>query len=196
MALQPYPDSVVWCVLEDGSALSFTHQPEQEVYAWSRHSFPRLRMKQVVGLGTVTDNPSDYTRADVVFLAETEDGDAVLAVPTDDWTDRGPGVETPVMASFTTLRPELQDHTVAGVRKNVKDVLVRIHESGVLRVRPAAGGLAAQEIRLPAGALTASGDFKVMPNGYVDDDGRMRFESDDGRPSEVLAVVFNMEVSQ
>lgn len=195
MALQSYPDTVVWCVLEDGSALSFTHQPEQEVYAWSRHSFPGLRMRQVVGLGTVTDSTSDYTRGDVVFLAETESGGTVFAVPRADWQDVVGGVARPVEAAFETLRPESQDRTIAGRHKNVKDVLVRIHESGPLSVLPASGTVPARPIRLPAGATTASGDFKVMPSGYVTDDGRMRFASADALPSEVLAVVYDMEVA-
>lgn len=195
MALQSYPDSVVWCVLDDGSALSFTHQPEQDVYAWSRHSVPGLKLKQAVGLGTVTDSSSDYTRGDVVFVAETTSGAPVFAVPRSDWKDVVSGAEAPVSSFFVTLRPESQERTLAGRAKNVKDVLVRIHESGPLSAAPASGGLAAQQIRLPSGQSTASGDFKVMPRGYVNGDGQMKFVSSGATPSEVLAVVYDMEVS-
>ena len=37
---QMFPDSVVWCVMADGTLAAFTYMPEQEVYAWSRASLP------------------------------------------------------------------------------------------------------------------------------------------------------------
>ena len=36
-AYQQYPNSVLWCVMSDGTALSFTFHREHEVWAWARH---------------------------------------------------------------------------------------------------------------------------------------------------------------
>lgn len=36
-AYQQYPHSVLWCVMSDGKALSFTFHREHEVWAWARH---------------------------------------------------------------------------------------------------------------------------------------------------------------
>ena len=37
-AYQQKPNSVVWCVMSDGTLLSFTYIKEQEVWAWAQHS--------------------------------------------------------------------------------------------------------------------------------------------------------------
>lgn len=36
-AYQQYPNSILWCVMSDGSLLSFTFHREHEVWAWARH---------------------------------------------------------------------------------------------------------------------------------------------------------------
>lgn len=36
-AWQQEPDSIIWCVLEDGGLLSLTYMPEQQLVAWARH---------------------------------------------------------------------------------------------------------------------------------------------------------------
>ena len=35
---QEYPDSIVWCVLSDGTMLSMTYHREQQIVAWARHT--------------------------------------------------------------------------------------------------------------------------------------------------------------
>tara|TARA_Y100000401_G_scaffold48082_1_gene37275 strand:+ start:5187 stop:7922 length:2736 start_codon:yes stop_codon:yes gene_type:complete len=37
LAYQQEPDSVVWCVREDGQTAALTYQPDQQVIGWSRH---------------------------------------------------------------------------------------------------------------------------------------------------------------
>ena len=37
MSYQQEPDNLIWCVLTDGSLLSLTYLPEEDVLAWSRH---------------------------------------------------------------------------------------------------------------------------------------------------------------
>jgi hypothetical protein len=37
-AYQQHPDSILWCVLSDGSLVGFTYMPEHEVYAWFKAS--------------------------------------------------------------------------------------------------------------------------------------------------------------
>lgn len=37
IAYQPEPDSVIWCVRNDGQLCSLTYQPEQNVVGWARH---------------------------------------------------------------------------------------------------------------------------------------------------------------
>lgn len=37
MAVQKNPDSIVWCVLDDGSLISMTYERDQNVIAWAKH---------------------------------------------------------------------------------------------------------------------------------------------------------------
>lgn len=41
-AYQQSPDSVVWCVLADGSMLSLTYMREHDIWAWAKHDTPGL----------------------------------------------------------------------------------------------------------------------------------------------------------
>lgn len=46
-AYQQSPNGCIWVVLEDGSLLSFTYMPEQEVYAWARHNSRGAKFRSV-----------------------------------------------------------------------------------------------------------------------------------------------------
>ena len=37
LAFQQEPDSLLWCLLDDGTLLSLTYMPEQSIWAWTRH---------------------------------------------------------------------------------------------------------------------------------------------------------------
>lgn len=49
------PFKIVWCIREDGVALSFTYLKEQDVYGWARHDTNGL----YVGVTSVTEPPVD-----------------------------------------------------------------------------------------------------------------------------------------
>lgn len=59
------PDSVVWCVLDDGTLLSFTYVREYDVWAWSKHTTPLGEGFKDVA---VIPNSSDDNIDDVYFV--------------------------------------------------------------------------------------------------------------------------------
>lgn len=197
IALQQFPYQVVWCVLSDGSALSFTYEKKQEVAAWAHHSIANAKIVDVLNIGSVTDstNPNDgRTYSDIVFRL-VNDGDAVerFAVFRDGiFSDSIAGGERPVVATLQTLRAEAQDRTIAGVRKNVKDVHVRINESGPIKVLASNSNLVPQTLNADNEAYT--GVAKAAPLGYINDDGQMTFVSDGATNCEITTIVYRMEV--
>lgn len=198
IALQQFPYQIVWCVLTDGTALSFTYEKQQDVSAWARHFVRGASLTDVVGLGTVTESVAandGRTYSDVVFRM-TKDGSAAehFAVFRDgQFADVIDGTTAAVEATLTTLRAESQDRTLAGIKKNVKDVLVRLNESGPLKVVAANSGLAAQT--LAEGETAFTGEAKAMPRGFVNDDGQMTFTSDTATNCEITGIVYKMEVN-
>lgn len=82
MAWQPYPDGILWCLLTDGTLLSFTYLPEHEVFAWARHemlqpdSYNGFLPVDIVSTGSVlpsvyaTPRKSMDSTTAVVILAE------------------------------------------------------------------------------------------------------------------------------
>lgn len=199
IALQQFPFQVVWCVLSDGTALSFTYEKQQDVAAWSRHSVAGAALTDVVGLGTVTESSAandGRTYSDIVFrvvpIGETTEFFAIFRdgqfadIITETST-------TPVVATLTTLRAESQERTLAGIKKNVKDVLVRLNESGPLKVVAATSGLAPQT--LAKNETNFTGEAKVMPNGFVNEDGQITFTSDTATNCEIMGIVYKLEVN-
>jgi len=198
MALQEYPDSVVWMVLEDGTLATFTYERNEDVYAWSHGRIDGARALDVISLGSVTDGVNDRTYTDLVFVVEKTVVDTTtqyLARPVQAYSDTVGGVPTPVVAELRTLRPESQERTLAGYAKNVKDVLVRLYETGSLKVVPAQAGASVPLVKAKTGTNGLfTGDVKVMPHGFVNADGQMTFVSDDATPCEILMVVNTVEV--
>lgn len=198
MALQNYPDSVVWFVLEDGTLATFTYERNEEVYAWSRGRVDGARVLDVVSLGTVTDGVGDRTYTDLVFVVESASGEAsaqYLARMDASYADTVGGVASPVVATLRTLRPESQERTLAGVKKNVKDVLLRLYETGSVKVVSTRGDGGVPLVKAKTGTDGLfSGDVKVMPSGFVNEEGQMTFVSDDDRPCEILMTLSTVEV--
>ena len=198
MALQNYPDSVVWFVLEDGTLATFTYERNEEVYAWSRGRVDGARVLDVVSLGTVTDGVGDRTYTDLVFVVESASGEAsaqYLARMDASYADTVGGVASPVVATLRTLRPESQERTLAGVKKNVKDVLLRLYETGSVKVVSTRGDGVVPLVKAKTGTDGLfSGDVKVMPSGFVNEEGQMTFVSDDDRPCEILMTLSTVEV--
>lgn len=164
MAYQRYPDTVVWVLLDDGDLLSFTYLPEQEVYAWARHTMP-----QDTGIKIVDINSPDTTSEDDGWTDVTSDILLTLtsdAEPTRVWVERlrptvnadsapastatcadhmgyeaedYPAAGNPqrnVPARLVTLRPESPQNNSMGWTKNVHDNVMRLYRSGTLKIRP------------------------------------------------------------
>jgi hypothetical protein len=73
-AYQQKPNSVVWCVMSDGTLLSFTYIKEQEVWAWAQHSTDGTfeSVSSILGMGTYDE---------VAFIIKrTRDGEDVFYV--------------------------------------------------------------------------------------------------------------------
>lgn len=67
---QPSPDSIVWVVREDGYLLGLTYLPEQDLWAWHRHS---------TGLINADETPGDGFFWSVCVVSE-DDEDAVYFI--------------------------------------------------------------------------------------------------------------------
>lgn len=193
IALQQYPDNVVWAVTDDGKFCTFTFERNEEVYAWSHGRIEGAKVLDVVAPGTCTDSGEDRTYGDLVFVVEGADGRQYLARSNGGYADDIGGAETNVRARLVTLRPESQERTIVGYRKNVKDLLVRLYESGGIAVRSTSGGdMPIVPARMDGGLFT--GDVKVMPRGCVNEAGQMEFISDNAQPCEILQIVTSLEV--
>lgn len=197
IALQEFPDNVVWVVLEDGTFATFTFERNEEVYAWSHGRIDGARVLDAISLGSVTDGLPGRTYTDLVFVVEKTVGETsvqYLAKAVEAYSDTVGESSSSVVAMLRTLRPESQERTLAGIAKNVKDVLVRLYETGSLKVRPLKAGTDVPLVKAKTGDGLFSGDVKVMPAGYVNDSGQMTFVSDDASPCEILMTVSTVEV--
>lgn len=164
MAYQRYPDTVVWVLLDDGDLLSFTYLPEQEVYAWARHTMPKDTGLKIVDINSPDTTSEDNDWTDVtsdILLTLTSDIE-----PTRVWIERlrptvnadsapiftatcadhmgyaaedCPAAGNPqrnVLARLVTLRPETPQNNSMGWMKNVHDSVMRLYRSGTLKIRP------------------------------------------------------------
>lgn len=168
MAYQRYPDSVAWCLLDDGTLLSITWQPDQEVLAWARHDFGGdggLVLKDIVSYATVREVADCDTISEMLLVWEHP------AEPGTVWIERmraqtcvdaptvetamcvdhagyeeadypnGNPVEALVDAEIETLRPESQNFNTMGLEKTILGCTVRFRRSGAFSIRPLRGGL-------------------------------------------------------
>jgi hypothetical protein len=198
IARQQYPDEVVWVALSDGTFLSFTTQPEQEVFAWARHRIEGSKVIDILGLGTVTENKTGKTFGDMIFVVQREDtGDIYYARAMDVYADSIGGSVNSVVSTLVTLRPESQEKTIIGQFKNIKEMIIRLHESGGVKCRAYNDGESALEL-VGTNPGTAddlfSGDIKITPRGYINDEGQMEVVSDNSLPCEILSIVSIMEI--
>jgi len=198
IALQAYPDNVIWASLSDGTFAMFTFERNEEVYAWSTGNIMQGRVDYVISIGTCRDNTSgvsDRTYGDIAFILRyTSLGSKYVGINNDYYVDYWNASTQPaVAATLTTLRAESQDKSIAGYKKNVKDVLLRLNETSSISVKDAQSGNALPLV--PASlASSYTGDVKVMPRGYINDSGQMTFTSSDANPCEILQIVTSMEV--
>lgn len=196
VALQTSPDNVVWVVTDDGRMATFTFERNEEVYAWSESAIDGAKALDVISLGSVTDSSTDRTYGDLVFVVE-KGGKTYIATPNGGYADEIGGETRAVRATLTTLPPESQERTIAGLKKNVKDILLKLYETGGISVIPADSGRGVELVDAkinPSGGLY-TGNIKVMPRGVVSPMGQVTYVSDNDLPCEVLQIVTEVEVS-
>lgn len=221
-AFQRFPDSVIWFLLADGTMIAMTYMPEHEVWAWSRHTFadtsatPRIARDLIVPKSLI-DSPGLEPTSDVFVVFETRDGEGDVATLTVERMLPHSSTDSPLLtqataqdhkdstpatieASVTTLRPETPESNTQGLRKSVIDAIVRIRRSSNMSIVPANSGLAeiafAQVTPGETRIALYTGNVKVMPKGYFNQDGQLTVVSDSPYPSEILSIIYKMEVEQ
>lgn len=73
---QMFPDSLVWCVMADGTLLVFCYMPEQDVYAWSRVVAPHSAVGIACGDALEDSDPENddkYKMSALMVLARMDD---------------------------------------------------------------------------------------------------------------------------
>ena len=200
IALQEFPNNVIWVATDDGKMCTFTFERNEEVYAWSSGEVKDAQVLDIISLGTVTDAPSgaDYrTYGDLIFVVKDGDKEYVAAL-NHEYIDHIGGKYRNINAELTTLRPESQERTIVGYKKNIKDILVKLYRSGQIRIKPANGGTALPLVEAKSikdGSLF-TGDVKIMPRGFINEEGQLILESDGNQPCEILQIVTTLEVAQ
>lgn len=76
LAWQQDPDSIVWCVLDDGTLAAMTYLRDQQVYAWHRHT------TQGKVLSVCANGAEDYTE---LWLAVERDGKIFMEEMASPW---------------------------------------------------------------------------------------------------------------
>ena len=194
IALQSSPDNVVWVVTDNGRYATFTFERNEEVYAWSDGAVEGAAIKDVVSLGSVTDSAVDRTYGDLVFIIE-KDGLEYIAIPNGGYSDEIGQTVTNVKATLVTLRPESQERTISGLKKNVKDILLRLYETGGISVMNAAGEGSIELVDAKMSGELFTGDIKVMPRGIIDENAQVKYVSDNDKPCEILQILTLLEVN-
>lgn len=194
IALAQYPQNVIYATLSDGTFATFTFERDEEVYAWSSHRLcvDEATMLQVVAPGCCTEVTDDRTYTDLVFFVEQGGNYYLAQLDPTQMKDKVGDIENNITATLITLRPEMQDRTIVGVPKNIHDVLIRVFETGGLKVRTANGALDA--VVYPTSTDDFTGDIKLMPRGYFNDYGQLEIISDDAHTAEILAVCQKLEI--
>lgn len=160
---QRYPDSVLWCLLDDGSLASMTFVPEENVCGWARHTLAGgagLKAVDVFATGSIRADEDTDTTSDVMLVLEDEGS------PGDVWVERlrpcvvsdtpsaahaecadhmgyaaadypsGGDPKGEVQARLVTMRLEPQQQDMIGKQTNAFDSVLRIRRSGLVAVRP------------------------------------------------------------
>lgn len=190
IGLQEFPDNVIWCATDDGKACTFVFERNEDVYAWSHHRIAGAEIVDVIALGTVTDGDGGRSYGDMIFVVR-RGSLCYLARFGDDYFDRVNGKESAVHARLVTLRPESQERTLVGMKKNIKDVLVRVYESGTLCARNNLG----DRVVIRSMDEPYTGDIKIMPRGLINEEGQLEIVSPDPSACEILQVVTTIEVA-
>ena len=161
MAYQRHPDSILWCLLDDGSLISMTYMPEQEVWGWSHHTMAanasRQKIIDLAEVGSLVTGDDVETTSDILLVYETYDANGVRDTQTiverlrpavcadvltlgdanNECTDHlGGTYPADVTAKLVTLRPESPEVSSQGIPKRVVDICLRLRRSGEVSVMP------------------------------------------------------------
>ena len=171
IAYQRYPDSVLWCLLDDGSLASMTFVPDENVCGWARHTLAGgagLKAVDIFCTGSIRAESDTDTTSEVCLVmrsdAEADAGKVwiermrpcvVSDYPTESSAkcmdhmgyvqDAYPAGGNPVKkvdARIVTMRMDPQQADMIGKQTNVFDSVLRIRRSGKVSVRPAGSELA------------------------------------------------------
>jgi len=162
IAYQRYPDSVLWCLLDDGSLASMTFVPEENVCGWARHRLAGgagLVVEDIFATGSISAGADTDTTSDIVLVLRdpSRSGDVwferlrpcvVADAPSKssaycrdhmgyaaaDYPSGG-DPSGAVEASITTMRLEPQQADMIGKQTNVFDATLRLRRSGKVSVR-------------------------------------------------------------
>ena len=163
VAYQRYPDSVLWCLLDDGSLASLTVHPEENVRAWARHRLAGgagLVVEDVLETGSIRADADTDTTSDLLLVLRDAEN-----APGDVWVERlrpcvvsdAPGAPAarcidhagyasgdlppggdpaaPVSASLVTMRLDPPGADLIGKQCNAFDATVRLYRSGAVAIR-------------------------------------------------------------
>jgi hypothetical protein len=155
------------------------------------HPYPAATAVRAVNLDTGTCYP---------LTSDGTDLDATATLPAGTYL-----LGTPIAAELRTLRPELPDRNIQGMRKNVADVLARLHRSRAISSAPLAEPGCTQQPAAPApldrhatvtnGRIPhRSGDAEVAPKGEINRDGRLSLTDDSCWPLEILCTVTAIDI--
>ena len=167
IAYQRYPDSVLWCLLDDGSLASMTFVPEENVCGWARHTLAGgagLKAVDIFATGSIRADADTDTTSDLMIVLEDA---ATNGKKGDVWVERlrpcvvsdkptiahaeckdhsgyasgdrpaGGDPAATVAARLVTMRLEPQQQDMIGKQSNAFDTCLRIRRSGLVAVRPA-----------------------------------------------------------
>lgn len=163
IAYQRYPDSVLWCLLDDGTLASMTFVPEENVCGWARHTLAGgegLVVEDVIETGAIRADAQTDTTSEVVLVLRHPDA------PGDVWIERlrpcvvadrpteaaascrdhigyttghfppsGKDPVADVAAKLVTMRMEPQQADMIGKRDNAFGAVFRLRRSGVVQTR-------------------------------------------------------------
>lgn len=136
---QMFPDSVVWCVMADGTLGLFCYMPEQDVYAWSQATMPEGWAALSVACGDALEDSDEqeedqYKLSSLAILATNIAGErALFVLDAKNFYDTVDGEEQGVAGRISFVVPDSQGQ-VAANRKRLVFASVRGKRMEELRI--------------------------------------------------------------
>ena len=136
---QMFPDSVVWCVMADGTLGLFCYMPEQDVYAWSQATMPEGWAALSVACGDALEDSDEqeedmYKLSSLAILATNIAGErALFVLDAKNFYDTVDGEEQGVAGRIAFVVPDSQGQ-VAANRKRLVFASVRGKRMEELRI--------------------------------------------------------------